>query len=119
MSDQLFEVPDDAYVIPPPKEELSRSERRHRLIATRIATGEHPLGKPVLLHAKASRDPNDRESGLRCGTCVFRVLVGHHNRSYPKCWYPSVEAYPHPRDTHSDASDVRKWWPACMGYQAQ
>jgi hypothetical protein len=118
MSDEpvLFEVPDDAWVLPPPKEELTRGEKRKRLVAGRIATGVHPLGRPVLLHPESSRDPEDR-SGPRCGGCVFRQLVGHHDKTYPKCWYPSVEEYPHPRDTGCESSDIRAWWPACRDYQ--
>lgn len=114
MSDGLFDVPDDAYVIPPPAEDLSNTERRHRLIATRIANGEHPLGRPVMLHAEASRDPDDRETGLRCGTCKFRVLVHYHDKAYPKCWFGDS----HPRESHSASSDIRKWWPACLQYEA-
>jgi hypothetical protein len=113
----LFDVPPEAYVIPPEPEELTRGERRKRLVATRIATGIHPLGRPVLLHADANRDPEDRATGPRCGTCVFRVLLSHHDKTYPKCWYPSTTSYPHPRDTHSDSSDIRAWWPACSGWQ--
>lgn len=117
--DTLFDVPDDAYVIPPPKEELTRGERRARLVAARIATGIHPLGRPVLLHPEASRDPDDRDTGPRCGGCVFRQLVEFHNRKWPKCWYPDVDAFPHPRDTHCESSDIRKWWPACRDYRAE
>jgi hypothetical protein len=123
MSDPvLFEVPDDAWVIPPPKEELTRGERRKRLVASRISFGVHPLGRPVLLHPDASRDPDDHETGPRCGGCEYRVIVEHNTRSYPKCWYPgrgggvAVE-YPHPRDTGCESSDIRKWWPACAQYE--
>lgn len=114
----LFEVPDDAWVIPPPKEELTRGERRKRLIASRIGTGVHPLGRPVLLHPDVSRDPKDR-SGPRCGDCKFRQLVEYHDRKWPKCWYPSVEEYPHPRDTNCESSDIRAWWPACRDFEAE
>jgi hypothetical protein len=113
----LFEVPDDAWVIPPPKEELTRGERRKRLVDTRIANGVHPLGRPVLLHPDASRDPENRTDGPRCGGCVFRQQVRYHDRTWPKCWYPDVDEFPHPRDTHCESSDIRKWWPACRDYQ--
>lgn len=114
----LFEVPDDAWVIPPPGGELTRAERRKRLIAGRIAAGVHPLGRPVLLHRDAIRDL-EGESGPRCGSCLFRQQVRHHNRTYPKCWYPNIEEYPHVRDTHSESSDIRAWWPACRDYRRQ
>ena len=68
----LFEVPDSAWVLPPPKEELTRGERRKRLVETRIRSGIHPLGRPVLLHADASRDPDER-AGPRCGDRVARA----------------------------------------------
>src|SRR5262249_54766487 len=70
----LFDVPDDASVLRPPKEELTRAERRHRLVASRIANGIHPLGRPVwvLLDPDSSRDKSDREIGPRCGGCRFR-----------------------------------------------
>jgi hypothetical protein len=43
-------------------------------------------------------------------------------RTYPKCWYPGrgggvADEYPHPRDTHCESSDIRKWWPACREFQ--
>lgn len=113
MTEALFELPEDAYLIPPPEEHLTRGQRRQRLVAERIACGVHPLGRPVLLHAAASCDPEDRETGPRCGTCVFRVLVEGNNRTYPKCRYGEG----HPRDTHCESSDIRKWWPACRQYQ--
>jgi len=120
MSDiPLFEVPEDAWVIPPPKEELTRGERRKRLVDTRIATGIHPLGRPVMLHPEASRDPENRATGPRCGDCVFRQLVHYHDRAWPKCWYPDIESYPHPRDTNCESSDIRAWWPACRDFRPE
>lgn len=116
MTEPLFDIPDDAWVVPPPKEELTRGERRQRLVATRIAAGVHPLGRPVLLHPDASRDPEDR-GGPRCGGCEFRQLVEYHNRKWPKCWYPG--AFPHPRDTHCESSDIRAWWPACKEFRPE
>lgn len=114
----LFEVPDDAYVIPPAPEVLTRGERRKRLVATRIARGEHPLGR-IRLHADAA---SGREGdGLRCKTCRFRELMGGHQRSYPKCRLPLVigghETFP--RDTGCESSDIAAWWPACTDYQSR
>jgi hypothetical protein len=113
----LFEIPASAYLITPPHDPLTRGQRRKRLVAERIATGVHPLGRPVLLHPDASRDPENRDDGPRCGGCAFRVLLTHHDRSYPKCWYPDLDAYPHPRDTHCESSDIRAWWPACREFR--
>lgn len=120
MSDEpgLFEVPDDAYVLPPPKEELTRGQQRKRLVLTRISRGEHPLGR-IRLHTDAA---SGREGdGLRCGTCRFRELVGGNQRSYPKCRLPLVvggrETYP--RDTGCESSDIAAWWPACADYRAE
>jgi hypothetical protein len=121
----LFEVPDDAYIVPPPPEppeELTRGERRKRLVATRITSGVHPLGRPVLLHPQASRTITEagHETTLpTCGTCHYRVLLRHHDRTYPKCWYPDLDAYPHPRDTGCESSDIRAWWPACIQYERE
>jgi len=115
----LFDVPPEAYVLPPEPEQLTAGERRRRRIAKRIATGEHPLGYPVMLHDESSRDPQDRESGPRCGECKFRVRLEYHNRVYAKCWYPDTEKYPHPRDSHCDASDIRAWWPACRQFERE
>ncbi len=113
--DGLF--PDPEHLIPPPPPVLSRGERRQRLVATRIASGVHPLGKPVFLHPDACRDPTDHDTGPRCGSCRFRQLLEYHNRTYPKCWFPGVGKFPHPRDTHCESSDIRRWWPACAQYQ--
>ncbi len=106
-------------LVPPVPPVLTRGERRRRLVATRIATGVHPLGRPVLLHQEACRDPGDHESGLRCGTCRFRQLLTYHNRTYAKCHYPDLEKFPHPRDTHCESSDIRAWWPACAQYEKE
>jgi hypothetical protein len=111
----LFEEPERLIPAEPPV--LTRGERRQRLVATRIATGVHPLGKPVFLHKEACRDPLDTETGPRCGTCRFRKLLEYHNRTYPKCHYPDPEKLPHPRDSNCESSDIRRWWPACAQYE--
>lgn len=118
MSDPgLFEVPADAYLLPPEPENLTPTERFHRRIAARIATGIHPLGKDIRLHADAARERGG--TGLTCGGCRFRENLRHHNKSYPKCRMPLRvgERTWYPRDTHSDSSDVRAWWPACKDFQ--
>ncbi|MCX8559803.1 hypothetical protein OS122_02675 [Mycolicibacterium mucogenicum] len=114
--DGLFDLPAE-YVPPPPPEQLSRGERRKRLVESRIARGEHPLGR-FRLHPDA---PVARGAGvgLRCATCRFRVLLEHHNRTYPKCHFPVRigERDTYPRDTNCESSDIRAWWPACTDYQ--
>ncbi|KAB7761789.1 hypothetical protein [Mycolicibacterium mucogenicum] len=115
-ADGLFEVPADAYVVPPAPEVLTRGERRTRLVATRIARGEHPLGR-IQLHADAARERG--AGGLICGTCRFRELMGGNQRSYPKCRLPVQvgDRVTFPRDTGCESSDIRAWWPACTDYQ--
>lgn len=119
MTDALFDLP-EGYEPPPPPEELSRGEKRRRLVERRIRNGEHPLGRPVLLRnpeLKSTTYGVPHESGLTCGQCKFRVQTSGNQRTYPKCWYPSVEKYPHPRDTGCESSDIRAWWPACRQYE--
>lgn len=109
----LFDEPER---LVPLAADMTPSERRAAKINTRIANGVHPLGRPVLLHQYASRDYTDHESGPRCGSCHFRRLVRYHDKTYPKCFF-SVDGSNTPRVTHSDSSDVRKWWPGCMDYK--
>ena len=118
MDPGLFDLPDGAYVAPPPPEQLTRAQRRQRLVATRIAQGKHPLGY-VPLHPQASRQ-RDGE-GPTCGSCQFRTLIRHHDKTYPKCHLPTLidGKTTHPRDTGCESSDIRAWWPACRDYQAK
>lgn len=114
--DGLFDVPADAYPIAPPPPTLTRGERRQRLVATRIATGVHPLGY-VPLHPDAPRRRGD--PGPTCGDCRFRVAISHHDKTHPKCRFPVTrgdETY-YPRATGCEASDIRRWWPACRDFQ--
>lgn len=89
---------------------LSPGQRRTVRQARAVANGVHPLvGGP--LHPEASREAKagDRKGlPFTCGSCVHRVLVG-----FPKCdVLPSGMS-------HSEATDVRAWWPACRdGYAA-
>ncbi|WP_166905952.1 hypothetical protein [Mycobacterium sp. DL440] len=117
MSDGLFEVPADAYLIPPEPEQLSRSEKRHRLIAKRIAQGMHPLGY-VRLHPDASKERDG--VGPRCGGCRFRVVTSYRDKTYPKCHFPTRrgDKTVHLRDTGCESSDIRAWWPACTDFEA-
>jgi hypothetical protein len=114
----LFAEPEHSGAIRLPA--LTSGERRQSLVATRIANGEHPLGRPVLLHHSASRtilEAGHETTLPTCGDCKFRVLLKHNTRTYPKCWYPDLHRYPHPRDTGCESSDIRAWWPACREFE--
>ncbi|MFD3594301.1 hypothetical protein ACFWU5_16380 [Nocardia sp. NPDC058640] len=90
-------------------EDLSRGEKRQRLVERRIRDGIHPLGY-IGLHKEAARESEG--GGLRCGTCRHREVARYHSRSYPKCWINDGA-----RATHGESSDIRAWWPACTDYQ--
>lgn len=103
---------------PPPTTddpELSADRRRTKRQLERVRDGRHPLTRGPL-HRLASTDaaPGD-ETGLpfRCGSCRFRRLERWHNRSFPKC-----VVFDGARMSHSAATDVRAWWPACRDYEA-
>lgn len=92
--------------------------------AIRIGLGYHPLANvaPNLkLHADACSDVTDRESGPRCRGCVFAVPAGWHGKAYRKCAYgspdPQMTLEGAERASHSEATDLRLWWPACTDYQ--
>lgn len=89
----------------------------------RIALGKHPLenvATGLRLHPDASRDVDDRTTGPRCSGCVFALAVEWHNRRYRKCGY-GLPAGGYlddaPRASHSEATDLRMWWPACETYE--
>jgi hypothetical protein len=126
---ELF--PADPYrVAPPPADDRNTGQKRRDRQALRIATGLHPLsidGMKVPLHPDAPRTAAKGDEGAypRCGSCRFRVLLDHHNRSYPKC----LVGLPVPdhrgglaastRISHGADTDVRAWWPACRDYEAR
>lgn len=103
---------------PAPHDRLSADRRRTVRQARDLAKGRHPLtGGP--LHADAAPHDNREGLGLRCGTCRFRILSDHHNRTYAKCWWPNPDTGGTAlRLTHGAATDVRVWWPACADYEA-
>lgn len=108
----LFEgfVPPNA----PEAEKLSADQRRTQRQARDIANGVHPLTR-WRLHPEADRT-RTRESGARdpftCGTCRLRAIYTWRSKSYAKC-----EVDGGVMATHSAASDVRAWWPACLKYE--
>lgn len=118
---------------PEPEPPLSADRRRTKRQADGIAAGIHPLTKgPLHELASRHRDANSPKSDpFTCGSCYFREVIRYHGRSFPKCGVPGpVSVYRKgqdggwhwetvdgaPRATHSAASDVRAWWPACLDY---
>jgi hypothetical protein len=112
---------------PDPDEDLSAGQRLRRRQAARIVAGQHPLaygGRWLPLHEHAERvleNDGGRDEPYRCGTCVHRVVLGHHNRAYGKCARGGDLDRPStwPMASHSEASDVRAWWPACMQWRTR
>jgi hypothetical protein len=108
----LFDLP--AGSVPTPEPNLSADRRRTQLQAERIAAGYHPLagriGGYLRLHPDAPRD--HVAPGPRCGTCWYRAPVSAvHGREWAKC-----TARDGTRTSHSAATDIRAWWPACTDY---
>lgn len=103
----------DGYEAPRIDPDLSAGQRLTLRQQANIRVGRHPLTHgPLHIQASrtATRDDLPRQQ-LTCGTCVFRTLHHWHNQTYPKC-------VSHDRTfvTHSTATDVRAWWPACPAY---
>jgi hypothetical protein len=94
----------------------------------KIAAGLHPLSD-VGAHPK--RIPLAPVGTGTCGQCVHRRRPAHHGRAYPKCdagaytvTRPRVgegtyEAEIWPRAAHSQTTDCRSWWNACVDYEAK
>lgn len=124
----MVEVPLFSGFEPPPVEEpepgLSADRRRTLRQAEDIARGIHPLTRDTVhLLSDINPQPTDAKNlPYRCGSCRWRVVASYHNRSYPKCAFPGTysaedyERFDPPRVSHSAASDVRAWWPACRDY---
>jgi hypothetical protein len=53
--------------------------------------------------------PKTRPDLGTCGDCAHRVVIGYHNRSWPKCDLAEI--------THGAGSDCRAWWPACDRFE--
>lgn len=124
MSETLF----DGYEPPPapePEPTLSADQRRTKRQAEDIAAGIHPLTRQRI-HPLASRYRDasaPKRDPFTCGSCYFREVVTWRNRSYAKCIFPNPLAGAdapasqiYNRASHSAASDVRAWWPACRDY---
>ncbi|AKJ72240.1 hypothetical protein TPA4_75 [Tsukamurella phage TPA4] len=114
--DGLFDLP-DGYVDEHTDPEPTRGGKRTRTVENRILSGQHPLaygGRYLPLHPDAPRSTDRTAPGPRCGTCRFRVPQRYHDKTYPKC---QAGGPPYMRNTMSEASDVRAWWPACHDYE--
>ncbi len=104
--------------------ELSADRRRTMRQAQDVANGIHPLTRePIHPLASRHRDADaPKADPFTCGSCRFREVLRYRGKGYPKCVNPgdmSAEAYErHGPATvsHSAATDVRAWWPACRDY---
>ena len=97
MSDlELFHV--EQVAAPEPTEKLSADRRRTLRQKAAVASGVHPL-----MGGKA------RPELGTCGGCAHRLVLGYHNRSWPKCELAGI--------THGAGTDCRAWWPACGRYE--
>lgn len=94
-------------LVPVEKPQLSPDRRRTLRQRTAAVNGTHPL---ALVFGPSIRVHDDL--GRSCGNCRFRVLHDYHNRSYPKCVVGDGA-----RVSHSTATDVRAWWPACTDHE--
>ena len=119
--DTLFHA--EPVAAPEPAPKLSDDQRRALRQLNALRAGTHPLGMyPKILpghlplHPDAAPADDRKAPGLRCGTCLFRELLGHHGRKHPKCLFGNTEGR-WSRVTHGAATDVRAWWPACRDYQ--
>ncbi|MEU0515825.1 hypothetical protein [Amycolatopsis sp. NPDC006125] len=96
--------------------ELTAAERRRERQGEWLTSGLHPLtaalGWPLRLHPDAPPAADHNAPGPRCGTCLFRELLKHHDNTYAKC-----AAGNGARRTHGPGTDIRAWWPACIDHQ--
>lgn len=102
-----------------PGERVSSGRRRTIRQHRDIAAGRHPLTGGPLHPDAAPAEPADA-AGRRCGNCRFRRATNWGTaRSYPKCWYghDGDLSHPPPRYSHSEATDVRAFWPACADHE--
>jgi hypothetical protein len=102
-----------------PPTPAERAAARHAALAAR---GLHPLAgplrTPIRLHPRAAPLADRTAPGLRCGGCVHRQPVHGGSRYYPKCTVGDGPVHRRSRVTHGDATDVRRYWPACTEYRS-
>lgn len=104
----------------PPAPKLTPSQRLKARQAERIALGEHPLS---WVGEVPRRIPLAPKGTGTCGTCDLKQRPHHRGRAYAKCAagafrLPDGAGFREvwPRAAHSEATDVRSWWPACTAY---
>lgn len=97
----LFDVPERTGLPPDELAGLSADRRRTLRHRQMVDAGVHPLTR-----RRARPDLGT------CGGCRFRTPIYHHNRTYPKCAHGGYALA-----SHSAATDVRAWWPACEWYE--
>ncbi len=98
---------------------LPAGERPARELTATAPSVLHPLsttGGPIGLHREAGPLGHSFHLGLRCGGCVHRRIapLAVSLREYPKCAADEWR-----RASHSVATDVMSYWPACVDYQPQ
>lgn len=99
----LFPAPEPLPDAPRLGEDARRTLRNRAL----LDAGRHPVAK-VPLHPDAPPVDDRDAPGPRCGTCVH--LTRHTRaRTWLKCGDNA---------TFSAASDLRKWWPGCIAWEA-
>jgi hypothetical protein len=120
MSETLFPdyEPEVRELRPSEQPGLSPDRRRTLRQAERIADGIHPLtGGPLHDLASRHRDATAPKSDpFTCGSCYFRSSLRYHGGTYAKCTIGMTTEARGPHMTHSPATDVRAWWPACRDY---
>ncbi|GAA3223046.1 hypothetical protein [Actinocorallia longicatena] len=110
MSEGLFPAPPS--ITPAPAEpKLSVDRRRTAKQQAALARGAHPTSlyfqRTVRLHPDAAPADSRTADGLRCRTCA---RLSNNGWGYLKCSNVG--------DSHSAATDMRAWWPACVNYEA-
>ena len=107
--------------------EVSAQRRLTMRQRAAIAAGRHPLlvtfrrwgfaEMQTRLHPEAPADADSSWRGearpFTCGSCWYRRQVYWSASGYAKCFFGDGV-----RVSHSAATDVRSWWPACLDYSA-
>lgn len=109
--DGLFEIPPEllpaAPADPDGKPSMGRRRTQHHLKV--IGMGYHPITKePHHQDATTARTVEDKAPGLRCDTCS---MLRHNGSGFLKCTAQGGRYA-----THAEATDMRRWWPACRLY---
>ena len=102
-------MPDAPLVFSVPKG--SAGQRLRERQASDVREGRHPLtgGQIHPQSTRAAKASDAKDLPFRCGSCIHRLLLRHHDATYPKCGRSTM--------THGGATDVRAWWPACPQWE--